>query len=524
MSFPSVGSRGRLNEIFVCLLIAAGFFLLVSATPDLPGGFDSYRHVKQASRYLHDPQTVFSNTWSLAYFWPKPVDAWFGFHVLLAPFTLVFPLVVAIKLLASLLFGGIAYALFQLLDHFGARYRTAWVLLALTGSSWALCRDVNTRPFLLSLLLTLLGVLFTVRQRPIPLFAVCALHAASYSMFFLAAFGPGVWLLLRRDRKALILAGSSAVGVIAGLLCNPFFPENVRFDLAVVGVTQIAARAHVIIGGELEPLTDWVWWIVCSLPVLSLWLLAVWFHLRQWRARKSLDTVDLLLVSSLITLLGTFQVKRTADFFVLFATVFAAAVLTPHLDRWRKDLAYAAVPLGIICCAYVGFTYSYVMAAPVLDRYRGAAEYLRSHAQGDLVANADWGDYQFLFYLNPGTNYVVGIEPTFMYLADNKKYWLWRHMADDEPSTCGRERCLEGERVAIGEAMRADLGAGYIFVQHAENPKVEKALQAEAGVREVFRDAGFSLYHLARSAKSARVTGDNLSGLSGLPNHGPGSF
>jgi len=498
-SLPSAGSRGGLNEILVCLLIAAGFFALVSATPDLPGGFDSYRHVKQASRYVADPQAVFSDTWSLPFFWPKPVDPWFGFHVLLAPFTQVLPLIVAIKLMASLLFGGIAFALFLLLEHFGARYRMVWVLLALTGSSCALCRDVNTRPFLLSLLLTLLAVLFTLKQRPIPLFIVCALHASSYSIFFLAGFGPVLWLLLRRNRPALVLAASSAAGMAAGLLLNPYFPENVRYDLVQASVTEIATRAHVVIGGELDPLTNWQYWILSSLPILSLWLTAVYFRIREWRSRKGVDAVDLLLTASVITLLGTFRVSRTADFFVLFALLFAAAVLSPKLAAWRKDLPYALAPLGVACCIHVFLTYSYVLAAPVLDRYRNAAEYLRTHAKGDLVANADWGDYQFLFFLNPRARYVVGIEPTMLYLSDHRKYWLWRHMADDETSTCGREQCPESERTAIGKAMRAGLGASYIFLQHAENPKLEKALQQEPGVAEVFRDAGFSLYRLDAS-------------------------
>jgi len=86
-----------------------------------------------------------------------------------------------------------------------------------------------------------------------------------------------------------------------------------------------------------------------------------------------------------------------------------------------------------------------------------------------------------------------------LYLSDHRKYWLWRHMADDETSTCGREQCPESERTAIGKAMRAGLGASYIFLQHAENPKLEKALQQEPGVAEVFRDAGFSLYRLDAS-------------------------
>ena len=494
------------NEIFVCLLIAAGFFVLLCATPDLPGGFDAYRHVKQASRYLTEPHEVFTNTWSLPYFWPKPVDAWFGFHILLLPLTTIFPPITAIKLLASALLGGIAYTLFLILRHLGASHRTIWVLIALTGSSSALCRDTLTRPFLLSILLTLLALLFTLKQRPLALALVCAVHAASYSIFFLAALAPGIWLVLQRNRPAFRLAASAGAGVMAGLLLNPYFPENLRFDLVQASVTEIAARAHVEIGLELYPLSSWAFWTLSSLPVVSVWLVAVWFRIREARNAQA----DLLLAASAVTLLGTVRVGRTADFFVLFATLFAASVLTPKLAAWSRDLPYALAPMAIACGIHVWLTYAYVIAAPPLERYRNAAAYLRTHAPGELVANAKWADYQFLFFLNSSTRYVVGIEPTMLYMSDHRKYWLWRHMSDDETSTCGREQCQEGERTPIGQAMRAELGAGYIFLQHLDNPKLERALRAEAGVTEVYRDPGVSLYrldgardHSARSASAA---------------------
>jgi len=145
---------------------------------------------------------------------------------------------------------------------------------------------------------------------------------------------------------------------------------------------------------------------------------------------------------------------------------------------------------------YVGLTCQYVLEAPSLARFRGAAEYLRTHARRELVANADWGDYYFLYYLNPASRYVVGIEPTMMYLSDADKYWLWRHVSDDEMFTCPREHCADGEREDIATAVRAGLGARYIFIERAGNPHVEARLLATPGVKEVYRDVGYSIYRI----------------------------
>src|SRR5580704_17309720 len=111
------GNWNRIFEIAISLLIGAGFFLLLRATPDLPGGTDGYRHVKQAWRLITEPKAMFSDPWHLAYLWRRPVDPWFGYHLMLAPFVFFFDLITAIKLLTSVIFGLTAYAMFLLLRH-----------------------------------------------------------------------------------------------------------------------------------------------------------------------------------------------------------------------------------------------------------------------------------------------------------------------------------------------------------------------------------------------------------------------
>jgi hypothetical protein len=491
---PNAFWSSRAGEAAISVLIGFTFFLLLRTTPDSPGGFDAYRHARMASRLLTEPRAVFADPWRLAYFWPKPVDAWFGYHLLLAPFTAIVDPIVAIKLLSAILFGATAWVLFLLLRWYEARYRWAWVLLALTGSSVTLCRATLTRPFLLSILLTLAAALFTLQGRNTRLLLVSALHALSYSIFFLVALAPGLWLLMRRDRQSLRTAGSCGAGIVIGLLLSPYFPQNARFDVVQSLVTGIAQRAHVLIGGELYPMSSW-WWLATSLPVLFLWscALVMWFR----RGRGSFTpATGLLLAAAAISLAGAFFVGRTADFFVPFAILFAAAVLSPRLPAWRRDLPYIGVLLALCCGVYVGLTCQYVREAPSLARFRGAAEYLRTHARGELVANADWGDYYFLYYLNPASRYVVGIEPTMMYLSGADQYWLWRHVSDDETATCPHEHCSDGEREDIATAIRTGLGARYVFTEHAVNPHVEARLLTTPGVTEVYRDSGYSIYRI----------------------------
>ena len=491
-----------LQAACISTLIGCAFLLLLKLTPDLPGGYDAYRHVKLASRLISEPAQVFKDPWHLAYFWPKPVDPWFGYHLLLAPFTTVFDLITAVKLLSAILFGAMAYVLFLLLHRLDARYPAAWVLLALTGSGVTLNRATLTRPFLLSLLLTLLVALFTLKNKPVKVFVLSALHAASYSIFFLPAMVPGIWLLLRRDRQSTRTVLVCAAGIALGVFANPYFPENLRYDLFQARVPDVAVHAHVEIGGELDPVKSW-WWLATSLPILFVWIPAVVVHISTWRrlqravpASSAKSSINLLLAASVVTFVATIRVVRTTDFFVPFAVLFAAAVLAPRLSAWRRNLPYAAIPLALLCAIYVYLTCQYALAAPSLARFRGASEYLRTHAPGELVANAQWGDYQFLYFLNTQNRYLVGIEPTMMYRIDPRKYWLWRHISDDETATCDVEHCAE--RQDIAGAIRTELGARYVFAEHIANPRLEAVLKHTRGVSEVYRDDGFSVFYIER--------------------------
>jgi hypothetical protein len=490
--------RNRFYEVAVSFLIGAGFFFLLQATPDLPGGTDGYRHVKQALRFITEPKAMFADPWHLAYFWPGPVDPWFGYHLLLAPFVYVFDLITAIKLLSSMIFGGIAYVLFLLLRQEHASYRTFWVLLAMTGSSMTLGRATTVRPFLLSVLLTLLAVLFTVTGKPAKLAVVSLVHALSYSIFFLVAIGPAIWFMLRRDRRSGVALLCCVAGIGLGLLANPYFPENLRFDLVQASVVSIARAAHVKIAPELSAAGSW-WTIAACLPAALPWVAAVTLRLSRWRSVAVSPVMNLFLAISVVMFLGTLQVVRTADFFIPFSVLFAAAVFTRSLKKAaRLDVAVVGLLLAIPCAINVCLTQAYVRAAPSLERFRGAATYLRIHAPDDLVVNTGWApDYFFLFFFNSRSRYVIGIEPTFLYLTDPRKYWLWRHMNMDETSTCDHEQCSAAERIDAAVAGRA-LGAQYFVTDPTDNPRLDNHLRNSSGVEQVYRDAALSVYRIVR--------------------------
>jgi hypothetical protein len=269
---------------------------------------------------------------------------------------------------------------------------------------------------------------------------------------------------------------------------------------------SIAQAAHVKIAAELAPPDSW-WSILSWLPAALPWLCAVILRLSHRRQTAPAPVTDLLMLISGVLFLGTLRVVRTADFFIPFAILFAASILSPYLKLSRADVAVIGLLFSIPCAANVYLTHAYVLAAPSLDRFRGASAYLKKNAPDALVMNTEWApDYFLLFFLNSRSRYVIGIDPTFMYLTDPRKYWFWRHIWADEPATCDHEHCAGAEWTDIVSATRKELGAQYIVTDHANNPRLETILKKNIEVTEAYRDSALSVYRI-----------DSCLGRSGCP-------
>jgi hypothetical protein len=488
--------------ILVALLFGVAFFCLLRVCPDIPGGDDGYRHVKMASRLIRAPHATFANPWHLVYFWPKPVDPWFGYHVLLAPFTLFLDLTVAAKAMASVVFAGFALALLLLLKQMRVRHRLIWVALALCGSSVALHRAALTRPFQFSVVLVLFATLYTLRNKPLAVGITAAVHAFSYSIFFLVAFAPVINLVLRRDREAVKILCASMAGMATGLLCSPYFPENLRFGIVQAYAPFLIVSQHIPISTELDALN--VWWIVASLPVAVVWIASL---VRWVRTRSSLEAkpgTSLLLAMSVLSLAASVRTSRTFDYFVPVAVLSSAALLADWTVK-RRNARQLALVLAPLCALTVTATVIRLKGEPSAARFRGVAQYLLEHDRGAVVANR-WDQYARLFFWNAENTYVTGVAPEFMFLRDPGKYWLWRHITDDESRTCAQWKCSSGDARDVVETVARDLNAGYVVTEHDRSPRLEALLRGSPRAREVYRDGACSLFAI-RAAWSAAAAG-----------------
>jgi hypothetical protein len=485
------------SKLLISLIFGAGAYRLLLCTPWIPGNDDGWRHLKLALRLATEGRQALSDPWHLLYFWPHPVDGWFGYHLLLAPFTTLFGGITGTKVLTSVICAGIAYVLLEIFGEIRVTHRLGWLFVATFGSGIVLFRALFGRPFLFSVFLVLLATLWTLRRNARGIFVASAIHALAYSIIFMVGLPVFVSLVLRRDRRSLLLVGACLTGLLAGSMLNPYFPENLRFT-AVQAVCAADDRA----GARFQD---------------------------RLGAGTSRRPVDRVLVAGPRVVRDGHGSHVLAEATCGISAGNDAAVHDGGADPARQSQSGAHVRLfraaGSDLCGLPavgmavgerarGEVHRRVRVALLRvqrllrvaerdqradpDEIRGSVNLSARTTASGTVFNTHWGQYNLLYYLDSRDQYIIGIDPTFMYLMDPRRYWLWRHISDDEAVTCGRPDCGSGPSRAIASAIIHDFGASHVVVEPKNNPKLDAYLRGSREFEEVYRDALTSLYAVAR--------------------------
>jgi hypothetical protein len=117
-----------------------------------------------------------------------------------------------------------------------------------------------------------------------------------------------------------------------------------------------------------------------------------------------------------------------------------------------------------------------VRASRDYTQYRdGALLIARESPAGSRVFNTDWDDFPELYFWNTHNVYLVGLDPTYMYLHDPQLYLTWRSITRGEvpqPSALIRDR----------------FDCGYVFTDRQHTAFLRHAA-ADPDLVEIFRNS-----------------------------------
>jgi len=489
---PGVRNRARVGTAaFVLAATAAGFFfhLAYQGVPDP----DAFTHVRQASLYASRGLFDSSFPWiAFSVVSRLNADLWYGFHLLLLPFSFLPGPFLQLKMAGGLSLSLLLITLWWALRRLEVKLAWLWPFVFLLASPGHLWRLQMTRPHLLSTGLAVLLLSFLIRGRAwqVGLIAL-GLSFVHLTLFWLAPVIVAAYLLVaavaerRLDwRPAAAAMGGCALGCL--LRPNPIG----ALQLLSVQLAQVARVQQqgipLLFSPELFPME------LGRVPVnypepLLFWLAAVglciWALLRRARVRSPREP-RLLLWCSLLLSLGSFNMmcqmsRRAADMWLTFAVILLAAAFTVVGNTVRESTRKAARS-GAMAAAIASVLLLVNMATgalrgdaaqmartPTPARLQGAGLWLRAHAPpGAIVFNSVMGDFAELFYWDPDNRYVGGLDPIFQYAYSPQLSWKAQHItqADALPATCGEQECTAANREDIHTVLQRDFRAPYLAV------------------------------------------------------------
>ena len=464
---PRSAARALWGFALVFAVTAAALAWLHSATGSLYG-YDGYFHIRYAEVLRSEGVSRSFPWWQETFLRDHWADKDFLFHVLLIPFT--FGDLTAGAKLASILFGSAVVGVFFLtLRVLKVPWPEAWSLGFLAASTAFIYRLGFTRPSIAAVGLAVAGTGAILAGKRRWAFALAALYPHVHISYHLL---PCIAVLhdLHRvpepgRRRSFAVTGWTAAGALTGAVVTPYFPNNLYlWWVQNLRVLELAwSRPEGLgMGLEIRPgSSDQL--LLYNLGVFLALAAAVYMIARR-KSRASPEALTLLVVSC--GFLGLSMMSRRfieflAPFCLLLAGVAgrdlglsgAAGRLSTGARRW------IAVGCALLVAALLGHD---LRAARRIVRedpgpvYEDASTWMGFNiGRGERIFQVDWDDFPQLFFFNPQFRYMVGLDPSFMYVTSPSRWRLWQTV-------------IHGETDDVYDPVREVFDSRWAFASHDE--------------------------------------------------------
>lgn len=460
--------------VFVFLLIAS---MLIGSqlTPAFPDP-DSFYHAQMAEiirdqGFIHQFPWLEFTAWKDAY-----VDHHLLYHILLIPFVTFFDPIVGMKI-SAILFGLLAFfALFAFLRFLKAP-RPEFLTLA-TALSFAFFHRLSLpRAPSLSIIFLLLGLWAMMTERRLILFLTSFVFVWLYGGYPVIAVAWVAWFFgtimaqrILQEKKSLrpIFKTGAAMlsGLVAGFVVNPYWPENIGFDiLQIIKIGLLNQAAHIAVGTEWYPISlpDF---LAHNLVVLAVFGLSISLLIpaaavkQQTLTQSDVARPFALLFLALGFTLMTFKSNRYIEYAVPFLILTAGSLLPYSFKVLRDHLRFPSfrhlVPVALLVTLVLAFNIvrqSRPSGTFQLARYAPAAEWIKEHVPpGEVVFHNAWDSSIILWYLDDTHRYLVGLDPRFMYDLYPEKYEVLLGLVRGDDADVSQIQSIFGSSTVVYDA------------------------------------------------------------------------
>lgn len=486
---------------------------------------DGFYHLRHAWEYRTSgifqsafPWTQFSSIKTYA------SDIWYGFHIILLPFTFFNPLIY------GMYWGAFFITLISLLitywalKRMGVRWPLFWTFVFAMMTADLLYRLAMLRPHPISLGLTLLLFSFVYKNpRKIKELWQPMLVAAIFTWIHISlSWVLGIVTLaaiLPRFFQKRGLGWQPILAVFSGIILgwaarpNPMGAAYLAYAqvFKLLSVKQLGLPLR--FGRELTPFTlaNFADQLI-PITILIILALGFLFSLIASKKFKEIQPDIRTGIWSSALLAGIFGVmtfavaRRSNEIFIGFAIIFISLLfsIAPKNISRRSTQYSLLILIGTIAIIFAVFKNSYRMGTYIDSAFtpllmQPAGDWLAQHAKpGETVFNSHWDRFGELFFWDPGNYYINGMDPIFEYDFDPSAYWKTHFYAIDAATslTCPEVKCTVEGAVPTYDTLKNYFHASYIVVEKRRNPNLNSYLSTAPRFRNVFENPDMIIYKI----------------------------
>lgn len=369
-------------------------------------------------------------------------DKDFLFHLLIVPFLFLSDNIVLAGKYAVLFYNALfLLAYIWVLRKYVPDFLVALLLLLLplsaTFSNYFLC----LRSFTLANIFTVLGIYFLINKNWLKLFFLSILyplaHISFYTVIIFALACEGIRYAMEKNffRRNLYAA---LLGTILGCLIHPNNPNNwlsLHLNGFLVPLYTLTG-VKLGFGSEFFPFTT-------SKALFNNLALFISLNIILWgmfftRIKFSFSTIVWWACFNAYLVLSFFSNRYWYVSTVLFFVFFAA-----YLKDWigARDIKQLLPKVSFFAGLYLALMLIFI--SPVAKEtgeymrfyvrmnkhYENAARWMRKNIPaGETVYHAYWSDSPYFICLNPKNNYLVALDPIYMFYSHPKEYLLYKDL------------------------------------------------------------------------------------------------
>ncbi len=466
--------------------IFIGLVYVIFSQDYLPGGDDLYLHIKYSYLYRILPWSEVTNFPWLQYTFPndKSVDLWWLFHMLQLPLTYFKDLLVAAQISNVLFIGIFLVAFVKSLKALDIIWRPFWTLLLLFGSQDFFFRLALGRPLTINLVFFLATYVLLYKRKFLWLIVVGALFLLNNVGAVLLIPMVGLYSLVQSVVERKLIWKPSIylfLGYCIGLLTHPFYPDNIYLTFVQIYHTQFTSILDKVgVGNEIYPYSFSGYISVNGvILLLAIASILIWAKFRE--AKDNKHSGWWIFGISALTFIMSFKSKRYVEYAIPAATLAIAYTLQPYVRNitfsafkktWKSiwEFRLALMLLVVATISFFGWnglnTYRSLRSAPSTLPFSASAEWMVKNTDpGSIVYNSQWDQFPQLFFWNHHNHYILGMDPTFMYIRDPSMYDKWI-IINGEDST--KWESVEYLNKLIG----SDFNSSYLFIEDNRNPEL----------------------------------------------------